>query len=111
IIDEVKLNFAFPLIIKMNSGSVGKNVYLCQNELDLKKAVEKIFNHFDKDHDYLLLAQEYVRIAKEYRVIVRKGRVALAYLKDNSSATFSGNLSPLHWENGTAVLIESQSLL
>ena len=49
-------------------------------------------------YDYIFLAQEYISIAQEYRVLVYDNELQFVYLKDNSEADFTGNISPLHFE-------------
>jgi carbamoylphosphate synthase large subunit len=108
---EISLNFkSFPLIVKRNRGSGGSGVFVCQ---DLENALEKIvaiFNTKSEFHDYVALVQERINISKEFRVIVFLGEIFFAYLKDNSSASFTGNLSPLHWEGATARICSTVEL-
>ncbi len=112
--DEILLDilksFTLPVIIKKNKGSVGRNVFLCRSEEEVEKAVKKVLDQSSKDYDYLVLAQEYIDIKKEYRVVIYNEKVDFVYLKDNSQGEFVGNLSPLHWENSKAILIEDKVL-
>lgn len=104
IADSIVGEFPLPVIVKMNSGMKGRNVFLCEDRAQVLAAVETIFNHELPSSDYVALAQEYVRAKKEYRAIVFRGEVVLLYEKDITNATFADNLSPLHYEHAQAVL-------
>ncbi len=105
ITDDILKSFSFPIIIKMNSGSEGKNVYLCKTHKDVHTALTAIYSKQSTSYDYIALAQECVYREREYRVIVLQGKVILAYEKDFSNGVFVGNLSPLHYENAKAIHI------
>lgn len=105
ILTDIQKEFSLPLIIKKNKGSVGRNVFLCKTVTELNDAVRVVLDHNSKHYDYVVLAQEKLDIAQEYRVVVYKNKVEFAYLKDNSKAKFTGNLSPLHWEGAKASLV------
>lgn len=107
ITDFIQKELTFPLIIKPNSGSLGVNVQKVCNQKELQKAIEKIFDTKSRDYDYVMIAQEYVKIKEEFRVITVDGIVELIYRKDISSAEFVGNLSPLHWQGFSTKIIES----
>jgi D-alanine-D-alanine ligase-like ATP-grasp enzyme len=110
IVEDIPKNFQFPMIVKMNRGSLGKNVFKCLNIDDVKTAVDRIFQK-DEPRDNLLLAQEYIDIKHEYRVITYKGNIEFIYEKDISNASFNGNLSPLHWDGGKAILVEDKEII
>jgi len=100
---DIEANFNFPIIIKPNSKTRGIHVYKAYNYNDILDSVQKIFNQNQINYDYLLLAQECLEIKEEYRVVIFNQRIVLNYLKDNSKAVFTDNLSPLHWDNSKAV--------
>jgi len=100
--------FSLPVIIKKNSGSQGMNVFKCNTKKEILIALKEIYNQKSKDYDYIALAQEYIKIHKEFRVIWFKGDILLIYEKDNSKGEFVGNLSPLHWKNSRAVIIKDK---
>jgi len=104
IVDDIEKEFAYPVIVKMNRGRQGNNVFLCKNKEDITNAVDNIFNRGSSNYDYVLLGQEYVDIKHEYRVIWYKGEVLFVYEKiaDNKNES----LSPFHNENSKAVNIE-----
>lgn len=106
IADSIVQEFSLPVIVKMNSGLKGKNVYLCNDARAVLAAVTTIFNHELPSSDYVALAQEYIAPKREYRAVVFRGQLVLLYEKDVSGATFSGNLSPLHYDNARAALID-----
>lgn len=106
IVEEIQKNFGLPVVIKKNKGAGGSGVFKCSNKDECLSAVKYIFDKTSKDYDYVVLGQEFIPIVKEYRVIVFKNEIVIAYLKDIERATFVGNLSPLHWEGSKAVLVE-----
>jgi glutathione synthase/RimK-type ligase-like ATP-grasp enzyme len=110
IADDISANFSLPLIVKMNAGSQGRQVYKCESERDIHRTLKKIYNKRSKNYDYVALAQEYIAIKKEYRVIILNNQLEFIYEKDTSKATFVGNLSPLHFANAQAVTVEDPSL-
>jgi glutathione synthase/RimK-type ligase-like ATP-grasp enzyme len=108
---EVTKNFALPVIVKKNRGFGGNNVFLAKTVEDIRGAFSEIFDVNSKKVDYVALAQEYIEIIHEYRVIVYQNEIFLVYEKDKSNATFIGNLSPLHWEGAIAVHITDETLI
>ncbi len=99
---EILKQFELPLIIKANRGATGKNVFLCKREEVIGDYLKKIFDIKNKDYDYVALAQDYIKIDREYRAIFFKEKLVLLYEKDKSGAQYIGNLSPLHWEGAKA---------
>jgi glutathione synthase/RimK-type ligase-like ATP-grasp enzyme len=108
IADSVCEEFPLPVIIKMNAGQKGKNVFLCSDRMQVIDALTRIFDHASPSHDYVAIAQEYIEPKTEYRAIVFRGDIVLAYEKDSSTATFVGNLSPLHYENAKARMLRNE---
>lgn len=105
VVEDILNNFSLPVIVKMNQGSEGQGVYLCQNSDEVEKAVTTIFSHQNWEYDYVLLAQQYIKPAAEYRAIFYKDKLEILYLKDNAQSTFTGNLSPLHFSGAQAIEI------
>ena len=103
IIEDILSNFEFPVVIKMNSGTVGRNVFICKEESEIKDAIDKIFDIDSRSYDKLLLAQEYIPTKKEYRALWYKEEVVLLYEKKSGKVT--NNISPLHSEGATAIQI------
>lgn len=114
IIGKILEKHEFPVVIKANSLSRGINVFKCEDEEQVSKAVANIFNKNSKNYDHVLISQDHLEIKKEYRVLVYNQEIMFVYQKDNVSVVnannFVGNLSPLHWENSKAVLLEDQEL-
>lgn len=111
IVEAILRDFALPVILKKNSGSQGKNVFRCQNKEEITQAVATIFDQTSRDYDHVLVAQQNIEIAHEYRVTVFQQEVMLVYEKDFSQATFTGNLSPFHWEGARATVITDDIML
>ncbi|NER38895.1 MAG: alpha-L-glutamate ligase [Oscillatoria sp. SIO1A7] len=100
--DKIVSEFPLPAIVKRNRGSAGHNVFICREPDDVENSLEAIFNVNKRGYDYVALAQEYVEISHEFRAVFFAKKLRLLYEKDNSNASFTGNLSPLHWEGAKA---------
>jgi glutathione synthase/RimK-type ligase-like ATP-grasp enzyme len=111
IVSDIVSNFDLPVIVKKNQGSKGEAVYLCHHQKEITTAVESVFNQQRYFYDYMVLAQSYISHKSEYRVIWFDGKVRFAYMKDISTATCEGNLSPLHWNGARSVLVTDSVLL
>ena len=112
IIKEIEKKLSYPIMIKMNSGSRGVNVFKCEDRKQAFKALKVIFDKKSQNYDYIALAQEYVAIWREFRVIVFQGKVVLVYEKDLSDAKpAKGNISPLHRDDSRAVLVKDTKLI
>lgn len=70
--------------------------------LEIRNALDRIFNVNSKNYDYVALVQESIHIVREYRSVCLKQEQIVLYEKDISQAEFTGNLSPLHWEGAIA---------
>lgn len=108
---EIASLFPFPVIVKMNAGTRGINVYKCARTEEVERALAAIFKKDSRYYDYIALGQEYIPPAREFRVVVFRGKVLLAYEKDISQARFVGNLSPLHYEGARAVHLTDATAL
>ena len=62
-------------------------------------------------NDYIALVQSCIDIKSEYRVIYLNKKLMFAYKKNNENATFTGNISPLHFEGAYAKIVENKNLL
>jgi glutathione synthase/RimK-type ligase-like ATP-grasp enzyme len=111
IAEAIQGEYSLPVIVKRNQGTRGRNVFLCRTPAEIPAALEQIFNPNTKMYDYVAIAQEYVPIYREFRVILFYGEILLIYQKKTEGATFTGNLSPLHWENSRAEMITEPSLI
>ncbi|HAC64901.1 MAG TPA: alpha-L-glutamate ligase [Cyanothece sp. UBA12306] len=107
---KISSSLQFPLIIKQNSGSQGKNVFLCQKQEQIPNYLKIIFNIQSCNFDPIALAQQYIQIKYEYRAIFFDKKLVLLYKKDTSNANFIDNLSPLHWEGSKACYIDDSYL-
>lgn len=111
IVEEIVKTFNFPIIVKMNSGSMGKNVFLCNTRSEILTALQAIYKKDSPLYDYVALAQEQIQIKREYRAVVFEGKIMLLYEKDFSQATYVDNLSPLHQANSKTIHILDEILL
>lgn len=87
IINEVEKKLSFPLIIKENYGSLGKQVYLINNHDELLQKENELIH---TPHIY----QEFISSSrgKDYRVIVIGGKV-VAYMKRENKHSYLSNLA------------------
>lgn len=106
VILTVEVSIAYPVIVKKNRGSWGSNVFLVNNRCELEKSLLAVFNPNSATFDYVCLVQEKINISTEYRVIYFDGEYQFAYKKNTENASFSGNISPLHWEGATVSLVD-----
>jgi glutathione synthase/RimK-type ligase-like ATP-grasp enzyme len=104
IVSVCEAEFTYPFVVKKNVGSQGTHVFKCRDKEEALTAFVQLFDQHSIEYDYVALAQEHVEIEKEYRVTVLNKSIEIIYQKDNTHATFTGNLSPLHWEGAKAVL-------
>ncbi|MDJ1175330.1 ATP-grasp domain-containing protein [Roseofilum capinflatum] len=111
IVDSIEDTFDFPVVIKKNTGSCGVNVFLCDQKSQIIEALNKIFDRNDKEYDYIALAQETIKIEREYRAIFLNQDLVLLYEKNIQNATFTGNLSPLHWQGAQAIHVTNEDTI
>jgi glutathione synthase/RimK-type ligase-like ATP-grasp enzyme len=111
IIAEIENNFELPVIVKRNRGSGGNNVFKCFDLLQIRNALDCIFNVNSKNYDYVALVQEPINIVKEYRSVCLNQEQIVVYDKDISQAAFTGNLSPLHWEGAIAKQVSNEKTI
>ncbi|HYC83331.1 MAG TPA: alpha-L-glutamate ligase [Candidatus Paceibacterota bacterium] len=110
IVADIAGNFSLPVIIKRNAGSLGNNVFLCQDRAEIETALRTIYaknNHYD----YVALAQAFVPSSVEYRVVIFGGELVFAYEKSIEGAEFTGNLSPLHYDKARAIPVKDERTL
>ena len=111
ILDAIEAYFGYPAIVKRNSGQGGENVFQVNHRSEAKAALQAIFDPDNQRSDRIALAQEYLHIATEYRVIYLNGSLSFAYEKNIDRAECVGNLSPLHWAGAKAIVVEDETLL
>ncbi|MBP6257266.1 hypothetical protein KA405_06340 [Patescibacteria group bacterium] len=97
LINDIEESFSYPVIVKMNKGTMGKHIYKCNTSSEVETALRSVFTR-DKNYDFMALVQDYISIETEYRVVVYNNIISFVYHKDNNEAEFTGNLSPLHFE-------------
>jgi len=108
IVADIEHAFTFPVILKMNAGSQGKHVYKCDSLRKVARSIKSVFNKKQRNYDFSVLAQAYIDVAHEYRVLLLDGEIVLLYEK--VVAEKGKNLSPLHNEGGKAVVITDESI-
>lgn len=108
--NQIVNNFSFPVVIKKNTGTEGENVFACNDQDEVKKAIQAIFNLDSYLYDHVLIVQDRIDVKNEYRAIFYKNKLELLYKKDNSQSQFVGNLSPLHFTGAKAIDITDKKL-
>ncbi len=111
VITDITTRFGNVVIIKPNKKSEGLNVFKCENQKQIYNSLQKIYNKKSFHYDYVAIAQEYINIKEEFRVVVLNKKVELIYKKNIDNATFTGNLSPLHWKNAKAEVITDKNII
>ena len=93
---DVEKQLGFPLIVKENYGSLGKQVYLVNNSAELKEIEDKLIH---VPHIF----QEFISSSKgvDYRIIVIGGKV-VAYMKRENKNSYLSNLAT----GGKAYVVE-----
>ena len=110
IVEDIEKKLSYPIIIKKSRWSLWIHVFKCDTTTSLTSTIRKIFDN-QKNYDYICLAQEYIHIKKEYRVIVYNNEVQFSYIKDNTFSTEKENLSPLHQHNSIARLEKDNTVI
>jgi glutathione synthase/RimK-type ligase-like ATP-grasp enzyme len=110
IIEQIEAAFSYPLIVKKNRGSWGSNVFKAANRRALEKGLLDIFNMSSSRFDYIGLAQEFIDVDIEYRVIFFQGKYQFAYEKIGGDGEFFENLSPLHTEGSKAQYVTDETV-
>ncbi len=77
IVSDIEKEFSYPVVVKMNSGTKSRFVFLCHNHDEIKDAVQSIFEKADN----IVLAETCISIKKEYRAIILNGNLELLYEK------------------------------
>lgn len=111
-LEEIVASLSFPCIVKPVKWSLAKNVSICNSRDDIEKACITIFSDNKKYYPYVLI-QQYIEILHEYRVIVRNGKIILAYEKvkeeiKNTQKIFQHNsVAKFLEENDTLLLLQN----
>jgi hypothetical protein len=111
IVADVESAFGYPLIVKKNRGSWGRNVFKVGSAKELERALLEVFNYNSASFDYVALVQEYIEIEQEFRAVFLGGTLEMVYEKVTDGASFVDNLSPLHWEGARAAFVKEKRLL
>lgn len=101
--------FTFPVVIKPNNGSLSKNVHIVQNEEGLRIAIAS--NKEDLDNGELILAQQYIGPAREYRAICLDGKCVFAYEKNIDTASPSDTANPIYQVGSKAIITDDNNIL
>lgn len=96
IIDEVEVKLKYPIIVKENYGSLGRQVYLINNHDELLEVENKLIH---TPHIF----QEFIASSRgiDYRIIVIGGKV-VAYMRRENKHSYLSNLAC----GGTAYVCE-----
>lgn len=111
--DKVEKELSYPLVLKMNRGSRGLNVFVVNNREELIQKLKIIFNKDSKDFDYVALAQEMIQIKNEFRVVFLDNEIKLVYekVKGKNKNSSKINISPLHTDESRAELVVDSELI
>ncbi len=93
---DVEKTLGFPLIVKENYGSLGRQVYLVENSAELKEIEDKLI-HIPHIFQKFISSSK----GKDYRVIV-VGHKVIAYMKRENKNSYLSNLAT----GGSASVVE-----
>lgn len=111
IADDILGRLACPVIVKRNSGTQAKNVYLCQDRQQIQSALTRIYSKQQIEYDHVAIAQEYIKPKHEYRVIAFNGSMEFVYRKFHKRAEFRGGTDLELWNRETDdQLVEEETL-
>lgn len=106
-LQAIEAELQYPVIIKPNKGSLGRDVFLCEDKTSAKESIEHIFNKLAKHYDYMAVAQQFIPTQAEYRLLYLFGQPEFAYTRGNAAA-----FNAKYWEKGEqATLIKDQQLI
>ena len=94
IITDIEQEFSYPLVIKKNKWSQWRNVFLCRSREEVLESIKTVFKR-DESYDYVVLAQEYIKIQREFRIIFFRWEIVFWYHRDYGDADFGAQ----YWEN------------
>lgn len=95
-LDKVEKELGYPMIIKENYGSLGRQVYLAKNRKELNKIEDELI-HVPHIFQKFISSSK----GKDFRVIVIGGKV-IAYMKRENKNSYLSNLA----QGGTSYKVE-----
>jgi glutathione synthase/RimK-type ligase-like ATP-grasp enzyme len=98
IISRIEKTLSYPVVIKMNRGSIGKQVYLCHDSTAIMTSLQTIFDKTVDPYDYLALAQERISLGQEFRAVFFRQQLLLCYERAANTTNFGAR----HWEQHSA---------
>lgn len=99
IVTHIERILSYPLVIKMNRGSLGQQVYLCHDPESITNALRTIFDKQIYPYDYLALAQEQIQLGQEFRAIFFRRKLLLCYERVVGDAVFGARYWDMHQGN------------
>jgi glutathione synthase/RimK-type ligase-like ATP-grasp enzyme len=96
-VHEIDVAFKFPIVVKRNRGTRGRHVFMCQDLIQAKQALENIYAKDQIEYDHVALVQQYIQSVHEYRVMMYRGKAELIHYKHHKKAEFCGSLNPERW--------------
>ena len=110
LMEEIDRQFAYPVVVKRNQGSMAQGIYLEES----REALAERLQDLCENSGYLnnvILVQTFVD-GPEYRIVATHDELLLAYEKRNDlSPGQTGDLNPLHQPGGTAVPVTDADLI
>lgn len=111
IANDLEQNFDYPVVLKKNKGSLGINVFQCNESSEVVNALCTIYDLSSNKYDYVAISQKYIKIQKEFRSLFVEADLHCVYEKNITEAKFVGNLSRLHWEGAKAEIVLDKNFL
>ncbi|MGB0721061.1 MAG: ATP-grasp domain-containing protein [Gammaproteobacteria bacterium] len=105
--DRAARSLGYPMVVKPNSGSLGRGVRLCRDAAEVREALEAVFDQRSRFYDYVGIAQQFVPLRCEYRVVCHRGEPLFAYERNGGRDGFMAR----YWETGGCKRVEDTGLL
>ena len=78
IIDDIERQYGYPVFLKPDISSMGRNTFFVEDRAQLSDAVSCIIEGRNTDKD-VVIAQECIDIAREYRAVYFKGEIITVF--------------------------------
>ncbi len=102
--------FSWPVVLKPNAKERGKNIFFCTKKENVESALKTIFNQHSKNYDYVAIAQEYIKIKREFRAVFFEKKIVLLYEKQ-ASLPLTKHSGHLRKKNLRAAQIKDQETI
>jgi len=111
IANDIREKFEFPMIVKRNRGSRGRNVFVCRTLKDVVQSLREVFRKESPYYDYLAIGQQYIESESEIRAIATPDKLLLAYSRELDVSKLPDVITSESWLDCVYKKICDKSLL